>query len=54
MAAIDPKESKKGADGQETVDADDLADAFGKLNVARQCRVCMSEYVRLSSCRIPY
>lgn len=52
MDAVDPKAkagSSTGTNEAGDVDGDDLAAAFGALNVAtRKCQVCMQEYV--SSC----
>ncbi|KAJ7766803.1 SNF2 family DNA-dependent ATPase [Mycena metata] len=46
MDAVDPKEKKAnsaGASEAGDVDGDDLAAAFGSLNVTRKCQVCMQE-----------
>jgi hypothetical protein len=39
MDAVEPKSMKKGADDKEE-DGDDLAAAFGQLDVTRKCLVC--------------
>ncbi|SJL10479.1 uncharacterized protein ARMOST_13865 [Armillaria ostoyae] len=42
--AIDPKQAKgTESQSQDSVDGDDLAAAFGQLNVIRKCRVCTNE-----------
>jgi hypothetical protein len=49
MDAVDPKAKQPGSSGASDageVDGDDLAAAFGAMNVAtRKCQVCMQEYV---------
>ncbi|KAK0498852.1 SNF2 family DNA-dependent ATPase [Armillaria luteobubalina] len=42
--AIDPKQTRgTESQSQDSVDGDDLAAAFGQLNVVRKCRVCTNE-----------
>ncbi|KAF9009274.1 hypothetical protein BDZ89DRAFT_1229328 [Hymenopellis radicata] len=41
--AVEPKEAKKGADGQEAGDGDDLIAAFDQLTVGRKCRICVTD-----------